>query len=111
MRKRRLRIRVRTIPVLFTTDQLRSIGKILNLSKRGVFVRALDLPAVGASICVSFKDLQGQKVEVSGEVGWTTDRLKPGECENPGFGVRFTEWNSAYHEFLEQMLFSRTEPN
>lgn len=105
MERRIVRLQIKPVAALFFTDKLSSQCEILNVSKKGIFVRSFDIPPVGSTVRVSFKDLQRNGVEVMGIVRWTTDQLRPGQYRSPGFGMRFTEWNQAYHEFLERLLF------
>jgi hypothetical protein len=105
MERRTLRVKARPIPVLLSTDTLRFPGEILSLSTKGLFVRASELPPVGTSVRIVLEDQRAGKVEIVGEVRWTTDQIPAGQYTDQGFGLRFTEWNESYHNFFEQMLF------
>ena len=62
-------------------DSIR-VGKILNLSRGGVFVRTLSPPPVGTSLLLHlYLQDDGEPIHLPAQVIWT----RPGE----GFGVKF----------------------
>jgi hypothetical protein len=105
MERRTLRVKARPIPVLLSTGTLDFPGEILSLSTKGLFVRASELPPIGTRIRVVLEDREAGKMEIVGEVRWTTDHLQAELYSDQGFGLRFTEWNESYHNFFERMLF------
>ena len=101
-----LRIGIRPIPVVFEFGRRKAQGEILSLSKQGLFLRCMDIPEPSAEVRVTFKSEQQQKIEVVGRVTWSTNQLEPGQYRSPGFGMRFSAWNDAYHDFYERALFT-----
>jgi hypothetical protein len=99
-----LRVKARPVPVLFATEKLAAQGEILNLRRQGVFIRALDLPAPGEPLCITFKNRQRKKIQLGGEVRWTTAQLEGGNSGAPGFGMMFTGRNDAYRDLFKELL-------
>jgi Tfp pilus assembly protein PilZ len=108
-RRRTLRVATKPIPVLVCYEKRTLQGEILNLSKKGLFVRCMEMPPIGAEVRVVLKNRKGEKVEIVGNVRWTTDQLERGAYRSPGFGMVFTDWNEAYHDLFEQILFTAKE--
>ena len=105
-RRRAVRVGIRPIPVVFECDRRKAQGEILSLSKKGLFLRCMEIPELSAEVRVTFKTEQKQKIEVVGHVTWSTNQLEPGQYRSPGFGLRFSAWSDAYHDFYERTLFT-----
>jgi len=70
----------------------RSCGLTYNLSAEGLYVRTLDVPEVGESVCVALKPPGAApgSVRLGGEVTWSRTRLTRGASAAPtGFALRF----------------------
>ena len=102
--RRKLKRVMRRIPVRFSTASARAGGHIKNLSKEGLFVRSNVLPMRGDPIEISFETQDGRKIEVSGEVRWTTAQMDDHEAAQPGFGVLLHDPGSEYLDFFEGVL-------
>jgi hypothetical protein len=105
-RRNAVRVGIRPIPAVFESDRRKAQGEILSLSKKGLFLRCMDIPEVSAEVRVTFKTERHEKVEVVGHVTWSTNQLEPGKYRSPGFGMRFSAWSDEYHEFYERALFT-----
>jgi Tfp pilus assembly protein PilZ len=102
--RRKLKRVIKRIPVRFSTASARAGGHIKNLSKEGVFVRSNVLPMRGDAIEISFETRDGRKIEVAGDVRWTTAQMDNHEAAQPGFGVQLREPSAEYMEFFEEIL-------
>lgn len=104
---RRLKRTQNAIPAIFFTETNSYQGEILSVSKRGLFVRCMDIPPKDAVVRVVFRHADPpRKLELKGQVIWTTDELPRGKYRDPGFAMQFEDWNAEYHEFFERLLFS-----
>ena len=102
--RRKLKRYVRRIDARFHSGRLRGLGQVGNLSKQGLFIRSEQLPQTGAPIDVTIEMLNGQKVEISGRVRWTTDQLPGCEDTPRGFGVIIDGHVPGYLDFFESLL-------
>ena len=105
-RREAVRIGIRPIPVVFESGRRKAQGEILTLSKKGLFVRCMEIPEVSAEVRVTFKTEQQVKIEVVGHVTWSTNQIQPGQYRSPGFAIRFSAWSDEYHDFYERALFT-----
>jgi uncharacterized protein (TIGR02266 family) len=79
-----------------------------NISEGGLFLATLSPPAVGETICLFIKDLNGNDFEVNGVVRW--HRMVPSGLVT-GCGVQFVDLSPwAQHAFEEMMSQLRKEP-
>jgi hypothetical protein len=101
--RRKLRRIVKRIPAAFEAGRIRSRGHIKNVTKVGLFVRCEELPTTGEKVRVVFHDRNGCKVEVRGEVRWTTEQLRE-RTPKPGFGVHIDTPSPEFLDFYEQIL-------
>ncbi len=102
--KRRLKRTVTRIPAVFAGGASHGNGHIKNLSLGGLFLRTDTLPVTGDVVSVIFFIPDGNKVEVSGTVRWTTAKLDPAQRARPGFGMRIDQHSLAYLGFYEELL-------
>ena len=100
--RRRLRRIMKRIPAAFESASIRSRGHIKNVTKNGLFVRADQLPQPNERVRVVFHDRNGSKVEVRGEVRWTTDQMP--KASKAGFGMVIESPTPEFLEFFEQIL-------
>jgi hypothetical protein len=99
----RQRIHVDLITVRYLAEGQEGIGHLRNVSRAGVFIRALELPSEGAAVALQFRTPDGDLVDLRGEVCWT----HPGAVDadgTPGFGVRLHEPPREYREFFRWVL-------
>ena len=101
--RRKLRRIMKRIPAAFESASIRSRGHIKNVTKAGVFVRCEELPKQGEQVRVVFHDRNGSKVEIRGEVRWTTDQLSRA-ADKAGFGMVIDVPSAEFLEFFEQIL-------
>ncbi len=95
----RKRVSVEEIPVRYLCQGREGVGRLLNVSRAGVLIRASEIPAAGALAALHFRSPTGRIVEVRGEVVWNVEDLfDSGEAS--GFGVRLCEPPPEYREFL-----------
>jgi hypothetical protein len=95
---------MKRIPVRFATGSVRAGGHIKNLSKEGVFIRSNVLPMRGDTVEITFETREGRKIEIEGEVRWTTAQMDNHEAAQPGFGVQLLRAGADYQEFFEGIL-------
>jgi hypothetical protein len=106
MEKRRLKRTGAVIPALIYTEGMTSQGEILSISKKGLFIHSVSIPARGSSVRVVLKRPGLDKIEVVGHVRWTTDELPAGKYRYPGFGLMIDEWSGEFQELFERLLFA-----
>jgi hypothetical protein len=99
----RQRIHVDLITVRYLAEGKEAIGHLKNVSRAGVFVRAVELPSKGAAVALQFRAPDGSLVDLRGEVCWTSEEVLDG-AESPGFGVRLHEPPQAYRKFFVWVL-------
>jgi hypothetical protein len=102
--KRRLKRTVTRIPAVFAGGATHGNGHIKNVSLEGLFLRTDTLPVTGDVVNVAFFIPDGNTVEVSGTVRWTTAELDPAQGAKPGFGMHIDKHSLAYIGFYEELL-------
>jgi hypothetical protein len=102
--KRCLNRTVTRIPAVFAGGTTHGNGHIKNLSLEGLFLRTDTLPVTGDVVNVIFFIPDGNKIEVSGMVRWTTAELDPAKEAKPGFGMRIGQPSEEYLGFFEELL-------
>jgi hypothetical protein len=102
--KRYLNRTVTRIPATFASGTTHGNGYIKNLSLEGLFLRTEALPQTGDLVDVIFFIPDGNKIEVSGTVVWTTAELGPAYGAKPGFGIQIDEPSQDYLGFYEELL-------
>lgn len=85
----------------FATKTLRGHGQVVNLSKAGMFIASDELPRPGESIKVLFEDATGAKLEVAGNVRWTTE---DDDVDISGFGMKIEKPSRDYLDFCDELL-------
>jgi uncharacterized protein (TIGR02266 family) len=79
-----------------------------NISEGGLFLATLSPPAIGESISIFVKTMEGEEIEVEGIVRW--HRSGPGGLVT-GCGVQFRELSPAAHRAFEAIMIQlRKEP-
>ncbi len=103
----RIRRNVGRIAASFETRTGRRIGCIRNVSREGLFVTANHLPTPDEPVVVTFTDLRGRAVCISGSVRWTTRQdagRQASEAVFGGFGVLLDGSGEAFSGFYRQIL-------
>ena len=98
-----LRRAIPSIRAAFEAGELRGVGHLKNISKEGLFLRSEILPQPGSEIRILFHDRSGNKIELHGTVRWTTAQLQEADAR-PGFGIQFSNVDSAFRDFYEELL-------
>jgi hypothetical protein len=106
MERRTLNRVVQRIAARFQAGAMRGEGYLKNVSKKGMFLRASVLPAVGSEVRVFLRDRRGTEIEIVGKVRWTTKQLPAGSKAQAGFGISIDRDDPAFIELFEQILFS-----
>jgi hypothetical protein len=99
----RQRIHVDLITVRYLAEGQEGIGHLRNVSRAGVFIRAVELPPEGAAVALQFRTPDGALVDLRGEVCWTSRDGVDGEG-GIGFGVRLHEPPQEYRAFFRWVL-------
>jgi Tfp pilus assembly protein PilZ len=86
---------------LFELGSWRGEGRIENAGLGGLFVGAATIPKVGEKVWLSFDDPEGDRVEATGVVWWTT--LDSRVANRKGFGVRLVGTGEAYDRYLREV--------
>ena len=95
--------RIRTaIQAEFEAGDVQGKGKIRNVDEGGVFVGTSQIPHQGEMVVLSFRDMKGREVDITGLVWWTTTD-EPGSHRAPGFGIRLLEESEAYSRFFQSL--------
>ncbi len=102
--RRHLRRILKRIPAFFQSEGVEGHGHVKNISKEGLFLRVHDLPEPGMTVRVVLEPEDRPKIEVEGQVMWTTAQL-PTEAEAaPGFGMHFDRLSDEFVELFERIL-------
>jgi hypothetical protein len=78
-------------------------GRIENASTGGVFIRTHTIPDRGEKVWISFEGPEGEVVEASGVVWWTTLDGHMHASQQPGFGVRLVASSGDYRRLLKRL--------
>ncbi len=93
--ERRRQIRVpRIAEVLFQTGRVRGFAHLADLNTEGVRIQSVLQPGEGDAVRIRFETPDGQKVELTGGVVWSTA---------VEFGVRIDNKDEAYLSFVESL--------
>lgn len=101
--RRRLKRVVKRVPIRFEAGGLRGQGHIKNMTKEGLFIRSHLLPEPETRVRIEISTKDGSKVEVDGQVRWTTAQLGDVSAP-PGFGVMITARTPEFLELFESLL-------
>lgn len=88
-------------PASFAFASVRGKGSVGNASVGGLFVESQTIPERGERLWLSFQGPDGESVEATGIVWWTT--LEAQACGRTGFGVRLLTSSGNYRKFLYQV--------
>jgi hypothetical protein len=58
----------------------------------------------GDPVTIRFEAKDGRKLELEGEIRWTTAQMADHEAIQPGFGVLLHTADADYQEFFEEIL-------
>ena len=81
----------------------RAEGKIQNVSEGGLFVGTAAIPEQGENIDLSFRARDGEIVNLSGLVWWTTNDHQTLEHGRSGFGLRLLADSDEVLRLLERL--------
>ncbi len=93
-----------SIPARYVVGDAEGEGRIMDLSRSGLFLQSPMLPKEGEQIVISFRMSEGREIEVRGTVQWNTVPLAPGQSAPSGFGVRLSRWGIDYSLFLWKLM-------
>ena len=85
----------------FEADEVRGEGRVLNLSRSGLFLSTEDPPEPGKSVRVVFEDAAGDKIEAEGMVRWSDAQGKDGTA---GFGMEIDRPSDDFIELYAELL-------
>lgn len=91
-----------SIRTRFELGSLAGEGNIENASSGGVFVRTATVPERGQKVWLSFEGPNGEVVEASGVVWWTTLDAQARAQSRQGFGVRLVASSGDYRKLLKR---------
>jgi len=94
------------VPISFWRDGEPSAGRLLNLSRSGLFIATDQLQPVGARIEISFAlphDFSGKRITAEAMV------VRAGFTDPKGFGARFFQISSGARLFIEEFLDRLTQ--
>lgn len=104
--RERIRVPVE-VPVVFQEGKKHHSGKVVNLSRGGIFVATDHLSDVGAHLTVYIPQVGStseEVLEIESEVVWVTKRGVP-EIDLPrGMGVQFTKYPTNAREKLDSFV-------
>lgn len=105
----RPRLRLPEIAVRYVAEGAEGTGKLADVSRSGLHVRAVAPPRPGAIIALQFESPTGKLVDVRGQVRWISQA--PGETGAPrSFGVRLHEPPREFRDFVSWALSLGEEP-
>ncbi len=102
--RRQLRRILKRIPAFFQSEGVAGHGHVKNISKEGLFLRVNDLPEPGMTVRVILEPENRRKIEVDGQVMWTTAQLPAEAKAAPGFGMHFDHLSDEFAELFETIL-------
>lgn len=92
-----------SIRARFELGSLAGEGNIENAGPGGVFVRTSVIPSRGEKVWLSFEGPNGEVVEASGIVWWTTLDARARAQARQGFGVRLVASSGDYRKLLKRL--------
>ena len=92
-----------SIETRFELGSLAGEGSVENASPGGVFVRTATIPERGEKVRLSFEGPNGEVVEASGVVWWTTLDAQARMQPRQGFGVRLVASSGDYRKLLKRL--------
>ena len=105
----RPRLRISDIAVRFVAEGMEGVGRLIDVSRSGVNVRASEPPRPGAIIALQFESASGKLVDVRGEVRWSRD--EGDEAQAQAFGVRIHEPPREFRDFVNWVLARGEKPD
>src|SRR5688572_25098555 len=79
------------------------VARVQNLSARGMFVTATDLPAAGAEVQCRLT-LGGERRTLRGRVAWVRPSSPSTPLKSPGAGIEFIDLDSQVSELLSRLV-------
>ena len=92
---------MKPMAAVFLTSQVKGQGKVMDLSRFGMFIASESLPEPGEGICVVFEDASGAKLDVRGTVRWNTG---PELAPVSGFGIKLDKPGPEYLELCQALI-------
>ncbi len=86
---------------VFRTSQVEGEGKVMDLSRAGMFIASETLPERGERIRVVFEDASCAKLDVRGTVRWNTGP-EPGPVS--GFGIKLHKPSPEYLDLCQALI-------
>ncbi len=97
----RPRLRIPKISVRYVAEGSEGVGRLVDVSKSGLYIRARDLPRPNAIVAVQFESPVGKLVDARGQVRWNSS--EQGAAPD-GFGVKLYEPPIEFREFVTWVL-------
>ncbi len=94
------------VPISFWRDGEPSVGRLMNLSRSGVFIATDQVQPVGARVEISFSlphDFSGKRITAEAMV------VRGSDGDPKGFGCRFFQISSGARLFIEEFLDRLTQ--
>jgi hypothetical protein len=104
--RRRLKRYVRRIPARFQSDTISGEGHVKNVSKEGLFLCSDSMPEPQATLTMTIEREGEAKIEVTGQIRWTTEQSPERAPGVSGFGVQIPADCKPWREFFEQLLLA-----
>lgn len=104
----RKRLELSQIRVRYVSGSSEAVGQLVNVSRAGLFVKARELPRMGATIAIQFKSPLGPLVDSRGDVRWISKMAAVGDGLE-GFGVELREPGSEFREFVSWLHEQQSE--
>src|SRR5688500_1237986 len=79
------------------------IARVQNLSPRGVFVTAVDVPAAGTEVQCRFT-LAGERRTLRGRVAWVRSASLRSPHAGPGAGIEFLDLDDRDQDLLHRLV-------
>jgi hypothetical protein len=92
-----------SIRTRFELGSLAGEGNIENAGPGGLFIRTATIPDRGEKVWLSFEGPNGEVVEASGVVWWTTLDMRARAQARQGFGVRLVASSGDYRKLLKRL--------
>ncbi len=92
------------LPARFRSGVVEGVGNIVNAGRRGLFLATETLPKSGDPVRLWFVDLHARRIEIFGEVIWTSAECTSGQARRAGFGMRLGHPSADFDGFLAQLI-------
>ena len=104
-RRKSVRRKTRSLEVHFHTLSVEGRGILKNASREGLCILTPRPPAQGEMVHVTFQDLAGDWIELTGVVRWSLDLSVSDPTAEPRFGMLIDRpMPKSYPAFLKELL-------